>query len=304
MIRKHNRRAAKAAFTIALGVAIILGGAAAAPAAQSKAAATPIIIGTKDFPEQFLLGQLYKQALEAKGFKVSYKENIGSTELIDKSLRSGKVTFYPEYTGIMLSVTFHRTALPKTALGTYNLAKQLYGRRGQTLLKQTPFQDRDGIAVLRATATKYGVKTVGDLKKVPNLTLAGFPTFESRWATSLKRLYGVSFDFTPLAGISAYTLLNQKKVLAAAIFTTDPQLISTKYVVLREPRNMFGFQFVAPVLSKKLVAENGTRFSATVNKVSSLLTLRAMIAMNKAVIVDKKSAARVAASFLKANGLK
>ena len=304
MIRKHNRRAAKAAFTIALGVAIILGGAAAAPAAQSKAAATPIIIGTKDFPEQFLLGQLYKQALEAKGFKVSYKENIGSTELIDKSLRSGKVTFYPEYTGIMLSVTFHRTALPKTALGTYNLAKQLYGRRGQTLLKQTPFQDRDGIAVLRATATKYGVKTVGDLKKVPNLTLAGFPTFESRWATSLKRLYGVSFDFTPLAGISAYTLLNQKKVLAAAIFTTDPQLISTKYVVLREPRNMFGFQFVAPVLSKKLVAENGTRFSATVNKVSSLLTLRAMIAMNKAVIVDKKSAARVAASFLEANGLK
>jgi osmoprotectant transport system substrate-binding protein len=303
VIRKHNRRAAKAAFTIALGVAIILGGAAAAPAAHSRAAATPIIIGTKDFPEQFVLGQLYKQALEAKGFEVSYKENIGSTELIDKSLRSGKITFYPEYTGIMLSVTFHRTTLPRTALGTYTLAKQLYGRRGQTLLKQTPFQDSDGIAVLRTTAAKYGLKTVGDLKKVPDLTLAGFPTFETRWAPSLKRLYGVTFDFTPLAGISAYTLLNQKKVLAAGIFTTDPQLISTKYVVLREPRHIFGFQYVAPVLSKKLVAENGSRFTSTVNKVSSLLTTRAMIAMNKAVIVDKKSAARVAAQFLKANGL-
>jgi osmoprotectant transport system substrate-binding protein len=303
VIRKHNRRAAKAAFTIALGVAIVLGGAAAAPAAHSKAAATPIIIGTKDFPEQFVLGQLYKQALEAKGFKVSYKENIGSTELIDKSLRSGKVTFYPEYTGIMLSVTFHRKTLPKTALGTYTLAKQLYGKRGQTLLRQTPFQDRDGIAVLRATANQYGVKTVGDLKKVPNLTLAGFPTFESRWASSLKSLYGVSFDFTPLAGISAYTLLDQKKVLAAAIFTTDPQLISTKYVVLREPRNIFGFQYVAPVLSKKLVSENGANFTSTVNRVSSLLTGKAMIAMNKAVIVDKKSAAKVAAAFLKANGL-
>ncbi len=213
------------------------------------------------------------------------------------------MTFYPEYTGIMLSVTFHRTTLPKTALGTYSLAKQLYGRRGQTLLKQTPFQDSDGIAVLRTTATRYGLKTVGDLKKVPNLTLAGFPTFETRWAPNLKRLYGVTFDFTPLAGISAYTLLNQKKVLAAGIFTTDPQLISTKYVVLREPRHMFGFQYVAPVLSKKLIAENGARFSATVNKVSSLLTTRAMIAMNKAVIVDKKSAARVAAQFLKENGL-
>ena len=281
MIRKHNRRAAKAAFAIALGVAIVLGGAAAAPAALDKQQATPIIIGTKDFPEQYVLGQLYKQALEAKGFKVQYKENIGSTELIDKSLRSGKVTFYPEYTGIMLSVTFGKKTLPKTAIGTYNLAKQLYGKRGQTLLRQTPFQDRDGIAVLKTTANKYGLKTVGDLKKVPSLTLAGFPTFETRWASSLSSLYGVKFDFTPLAGISAYTLLTQKKVL----------------------RNMFGFQYVAPVLSKKLVAENGSSFTSTVNKVSALLTGPAMIAMNKAVAIDKKPASAVAKAFLKANKL-
>ena len=83
MIRKHNRRAAKAAFTIALGVALILGGAAAAPAADSQS--TPIIVGAKNFPEQYVLGQLYKQALEAKGFDVQYKENIGSTELIDSA---------------------------------------------------------------------------------------------------------------------------------------------------------------------------------------------------------------------------
>jgi osmoprotectant transport system substrate-binding protein len=303
VIRKHNRRAAKAAFMIALGVAIILGGAAAAPAAHSKTAATPIIIGTKDFPEQFILGQLYKQALEAKGFKVSYKENLGSTELVDKALRSNRVTFYPEYTGIMLSVTFHKTSLPKTVRGTYSLAKRLYEQRGQTLLNMTPFQDRDGIAVLRTTASKYGLKTVGDLKKVPDLTLAGFPTFETRWAAQMKRLYGVVFDFTPLSGISAYSLLSQGKVLAAGIFTTDPQLISTKYVVLREPRNMFGFQNVAPVMNKKLVSENGSTFTSTVNKVTSLLTLRAMIAMNKAVTVDKKSAQKVASAFLKANGL-
>lgn len=303
MIRKHTRRAAKAAFAIAFGVAIVIGGAGTAPAAGDRSQATAIIIGTKDFPEQFVLGQLYKQALEAKGFNVRYKENIGSTELIDKSLRSGKVTFYPEYTGIMLSVTFGKKTLPKTAAGTYALAKQLYGRRGQTLLKQTPFQDRDGIAVLRTTAAQYELKTVGDLKKVPNLTLSGFPTFETRWGPSLKRLYGVTFDFTPLAGTDPYAPLTQKKVLAAAIFTTDPQLISTKYVVLSEPKNMFGFQYVAPVLDKDLVAENGTRFTSTVNKVSSLLTLRAMIAMNKAVVSDKKPAATVARAFLKANKL-
>ena len=303
MIRKHNRRAAKAAFAIALGVAIVLGGAAAAPAGVDSGQATPIIIGTKDFPEQYVLGQLYKQALEAKGFKVSYKENIGSTELIDKSLRSGKVTFYPEYTGIMIFVTHKRKTAPKTALATFNLAKRLYEKRGQTLLKQTPFQDRDGIAVLRSTATKYGLKSIADLKKVPDLTISGFPTFEKRWAPSMKRLYGVSFEFTPLAGTDPYTTLRQGKVEASGIFTTDPQLISTRYVVLNDPKNLFGFQYVAPVLDKDLVSENGARFTSTVNKVSSLLTTRVMIALNKAVIVDKKPAAAVAKAFLKANKL-
>src|SRR5437870_13706250 len=87
VIRKHTRRAAKAAFAISLGVAIVLGGAVAASASSAKAQATPIIIGTKNFPEQYVLGQLYKQALEAKGFTVAgYKENIGSTELIAKAL--------------------------------------------------------------------------------------------------------------------------------------------------------------------------------------------------------------------------
>lgn len=305
MIRKHNRRAAKAAFAIALGVAIVLGGAVAAgaPAAQSQTA--PIIVGTKNFPEQYVLGQLYKQALEAQGFEVQYRENIGSTELIDTALRSGKVTLYPEYTGIMLSVTFKRKSLPRTAAGTYSLAKRLYERRGQTLLRQTPFQDRDELAVLRRTANRYGLRTVGDLKKVPDLSIAAFPEWESRWTGQIGRLYGVrGFEFVPLAGISAYTLLDRGQVEAAGIFTTDPQLVSSRYVVLAEPKNMFGFQHVAPVVSKRLVAQYGTKFTSTLNRVSALLTEKAMIAMNKAVAIDKKPAARVADAFLKANGLK
>ena len=305
MIRKHNRRAAKAAFAIAIGVALVLGGAAAAPAAHEQAEATPIVIGTKNFTEQYVLGQLYKQALEAKGLKVGYKENIGSTELIAKSLTTGKITAYPEYTGVMLTVTFGRKSTPTTALATYNLAKSLWSKRGYALGKQTPFQDVDAVAVLRTTATKYGLKTVGDLKKVPNLTLAAFPEFETRQTglVGMRRVYGVTnVEFKPLAGISAYTLLDKKQVLAAGIFSTDPQLISTKYVVLRDPRNIFGFQHVAPIVSKKVVAENPTLLP-TLNRVSALLTVKAMIAMNKAVAIDKKPAAAVARAFLKANKL-
>jgi osmoprotectant transport system substrate-binding protein len=307
VIRKHNRRAAKAAFSIALGVALILGLVAAAPAAlgtQSGAKATPIIVGTKNFPEQYVLGQLYKQALEAKGFNVQYKENIASTELIDTSLKSGKITMYPEYTGIMLSVTFKQKTLPKTAGATYALAKKLYGKRGQTLLAQTPFQDVDVIAVTRATAKKYGLKSLRDLRKVPNLSIAAFPEWETRWRDEIGARYGVKgFDFVPLAGISAYQLLDQKKVLAADVFTTDPQLLSRKYVQLRDPQNMFGFQHVAPVVSKKLVSEYGAKFTSTINKVTNLLTVKAIAAMNRAVGINKKDPEDVAAAFLKANSL-
>ena len=95
MIRKHNRRAAKAAFSIALGVALVLGLlASSAPAAQSQT--TPIIVGAKNFPEQYVLGQLYRQALIAAGYKVKYKENLGSTEIADTALKSGRVALHPE----------------------------------------------------------------------------------------------------------------------------------------------------------------------------------------------------------------
>jgi osmoprotectant transport system substrate-binding protein len=304
VIRKHNRRAAKAAFSIALGVALVLGLlVSAAPAAQTQTA--PIIVGAKNFPEQYVLGQLYRQALIAAGYQVRYKENIGSTELIDAALRSGQVTLYPEYTGIMLTATFKRKTVPKTAKGTYDLAKRLYERRGQTLLRQTPFQDRDVLAVTRATANRYNLRSIADLKRVPNLEIAGFPEWEARWRGQIGRQYGVrGFDFVPLAGLSAYQLLDRGDVQAADVFTTDPQLLGRKYVQLRDGKNMFGFQHVAPVVDRDLIRQNGAKFTSTLNKVTRLLTVKAMQAMLKAVVISKRPAARVADQFLKANNLK
>jgi osmoprotectant transport system substrate-binding protein len=98
VIRKHTRRAAKAAFAISLGVAIVLG-LLAGTARPAPKAGPAIVIGTKNFPEEYVLGELYKQALAAKGFSVTNKGSLGSTELIQTALTSGKINFYPEYTG-------------------------------------------------------------------------------------------------------------------------------------------------------------------------------------------------------------
>jgi osmoprotectant transport system substrate-binding protein len=281
---------------------------AAAPATTEAAAEQPaVVLGTKNFTEEFILGELYKQALEAKGYEVELKSNIGSTEIIDTALTSGQINFYPEYTGTALTVVFGEEGSAPTAEETYEQAKQLYETRGQTLLDMTPFSDSDAIAVLKKTADEHGLQTVGDLKKVPNLRLGGQPEFRTRTQglPGLRANYGVTkVEFVPFAGISPYEALDQGKVDAAAIFSTDPPLATGKYVVLEDTEAQFGFQNVAPVVDQGLVDALGQDFVDAVNAVSALLTEDAIIAMNSAVAIDQEPAADVAGEFLEANGLK
>jgi osmoprotectant transport system substrate-binding protein len=308
VIRKHRSRAAKAAFAISLGVAIVIGLFAAVLARPAQSAGTTVIVGTKNFPEEFILGQLYKQALEAKGFTVSYKENIGSTELIQTSLTSGKINFYPEYTGVIVQDVFHHTSSGKTAVATWQLAKKLEAAKGYTVLNATPFFDTDVVAVTNATAKKFGLKSIADLKKAGSFKFGGFPECKTRNTCFIgyTKQYGITnATFTPLAGISAYAALDNGSILAADVFSTDPPLgKGSKYTVLNDPKHVTGFQNVAPIVKTSVATSLGSKFTTTVNAVSAKLTQNAIVAMNKAVIVDKQSAAKVASAFLKANGLK
>jgi osmoprotectant transport system substrate-binding protein len=302
VVRKHARRAVKAAFAVALAIPIVLGGTA-----NAQTTATPTItVGTKNFTEAFVLGQLYKQALEAKGFKVAYKENIGSSELIDTALTSGKINFYPEYTGVLaLNIAHVKTPL-KTAAATYVAAKAFEEKRGYTMLRQTPFFDADSFTVLTKTAKKYGLKTISDLKKVPNLSYGGYPECDKRITCllGLKQIYGLKdIKFVQLGTIPVTKLIDSRKVTGGDIFTTEPALANPKYTALIDNKHIYGFQNVAPVVSKKVVSAYGARFTNAVNAVSAKLTNKAMIAMNKAVAVDKKTPASVAKAFLQANGL-
>ena len=310
MIRKHTRRAAKAAFAISLGVAIVIGlfAAVLARPAHARTTAPPtIVLGTKNFGEEYILGQLYKQALEAKGFKVSYKENIGATEIVHAALTSGKINMYPEYTGVVVQVVYHHTSSPSTAAGTYRLAKQLEAKKGITALPPTPFYDTDALAVTNATAKKYGLKSIADLKKVGSFKLGGPPTCKTRTTCFLgyTKQYGITkATFVPLGIGLSYTALDKGDVLAADVFSTDPPLAKpSKYTVLADPKHVTGFQNVTPLVKTSVLKAAGPTFAKTVNAVSAKLTTPAIAAMNKAFYVDKQPAARIAKAFLQANGL-
>jgi osmoprotectant transport system substrate-binding protein len=301
----YLRRAPKLALVIAGAAAVALG-AAATVARADRAAKPALTIGTKNFTEQYVLGELYKQALEAKGYKVTLKEDIGSSELIDTALKSGKVNFYPEYTGVIVADIAKQTP-PKTALATWEAAKRFEnGKRNATLLKMTPFSNSDSFGLLAKTAKKLGVKSIVDMKKVKSFTFAGFPECRTRTTCliGLQRQYGLTqTKFVPLGSISVYTLLDKGTVTAGDVFSTDPQLVGGKYTVLTDPKHIFGFQNIAPVVSEKVAKAGGAGFASAVNAVSAKLTVDAMRAMNKAVAIDKQSPASVAGAFLKANGL-
>jgi osmoprotectant transport system substrate-binding protein len=265
-----------------------------------------VTLGTKDFTEEFVLGELYKQALEAKGYKVNLKKNIGSTEIIDKALTSGQIDGYPEYLGVSVAVTFAKDIIPKSAQQTYDLAKKLYADRGQVLSQQTPFFDVDAIATTKDYASKNGLKSVADLKKLPSFTVGARPEFKDRYQglKGMQKVYGLTnAKFKQLALGIQYQALDSGDVDSANVFSTDAQLASGKYTVLEDPKGVFGYQHVAMVMDKKKNDALGPEFFATIDGVSKLLTNDAMISMNKAVAIDKQPEADVAKKFLQANGL-
>ena len=263
-------------------------------------------LGTKDFTEEFVLGELYKQALEAKGYTVNLKKNIGSTEIIDKALTSGQIDGYPEYLGVSVAVVARKDIIPKSDQQTYDLAKQFYEGRGQTISQQTPFFDVDAIATTKDFATKNNLKSVADLKKLKSFTVGARPEFKSRYQglKGMQKVYGLNnAQFKQLALGIQYQALDKGDVDSANVFSTDAQLASGKYTVLEDPKGVFGYQHVAMVFDKKKNDALGPEFFQTIDDVSKLLTNDAMISMNKAVALDKQPEAEVAKKFLQANGI-
>jgi osmoprotectant transport system substrate-binding protein len=266
----------------------------------------PVTIGDKNFTEENILGQLYAQALEAKGYKVALKENVGSTEIIYKALSTGQIDMYPEYTGILLSAIANQTKEPPTAGQAYAQAKAFVEKQGLTLLSYTPFYDSDALAALPSYAAAHHLSSIPGLKPLgKSVILGGPPEFATRYEglVGLKQVYGVVPTFKPIAIELSYKALEGGQVHVQTVFTTDGQLLSGKFKLLADPKHVFGFQNVAPVVKKSVLAAEGPAFGQTLNSVSALLTLHAIQQLNAAVSIDKQSAATVAHQFLAANGL-
>lgn len=269
-----------------------------------------VVMGSKNFAEQTVLGELYTQALKAKGYNVTLKSSIGGSELIDKSLESNQIQMFPEYLGETVT-SVAKLPAPTSASQTYNEAKQwLEQNRQATVLLQTPFEDTDAIVVTTQYAQQHGLETISDLNKVgpggQGVTISGPPEFQNRETglVGMKKAYNLpNVGYLPAPPGSQYTAVDQGSAQAANAFTTDYQLTTGKYKLLTDPQAVFGFQYVAPIVKQSTLQQQGPEFAATLNWVSGLLTPEAIQALNQQVQGNNQPAGDVAKQFLAANGL-
>jgi osmoprotectant transport system substrate-binding protein len=265
-----------------------------------------VTLGTKNFTEQLILGQLYAQALRAKGFTINLKSNLGSSEVVDRELTGGRIDGYPEYTGTVLSVLANDPVRPASAQDAYTRAASFERKRGVTVLAMAPATDIDVVVTKPAYATQHHLQTLFDLRRLGAVTLAAAPEFRTRFngLIGLRRVYGdTNIRVVPVKIGRQYQLLDDGQVQFAAVFTTDGNLTRGGFTMLKDPRNVFGFQNVTFLIRTRTLAQEGPAFAETINAVSHVLSTQALRVMNAAVDLDQQSPAAVARQFLRANGL-
>jgi osmoprotectant transport system substrate-binding protein len=264
-----------------------------------------VTIGDKNFTEQFVLGELYKQALVAQGYTVSIDRNIGLTQL--QALQSGRLAMYPEYLGTWNTAVAGNQQQFSTLREAYQ-AGQLYAQaHGLQLLDETPFSDVNAIGVTTTYAQQNALHTIADLVKVaPTLTIGAPPQFKTSAAglPLIEQEYGIlPAGFKALDVGEQYQALDQGTVQAADVNTTDGQLLTGQYALLADPKRAFGWGNVVPIVPSKVLVTEGPAFATTINRVSSLLSTQMMRQLNAEVDIYNQDPTAVAKQFLVAHGL-
>ena len=290
--------------------ALVAGACGGASTGGGSAAAKPAVkVGSTNFYEQGILAELYAQILEANGYKVERKLNLGNREIVQPALESGQIDLDAEYLATLLTF-LDKTAKASTdpketakSLQTALTAKKL------TVLDAAAATDQNGFVVTKDTAAKYNLKKLSDLGPVAkDLVLGGPAECPQRpfCAVGLKGTYGITFkDFKPLdaGGPLTVAALEGKQIDVGLLFTSDPGIVAKGFVLLEDDKHLQLSDNIAPVVRDELLAKDDGTIKKLLNSISAKLSQAELNDMNKAVSIDKKDPKDVASAWLKKQGL-
>ncbi len=268
-----------------------------------------LTIGSKNFTEQRVLGEIFAQGLEAAGYTIDKRLDVGDEKVAMKALENGEIDAYPEYTGTALLSFFGKqpNELPKDPEEAYRDARQGYAKRGLVAFPPTPFTSSNEVAVTQETADEYGLQKISDLKgQARDLTLAGSPECRERLdcLLGLERVYGLDFGrFTPVPIPERHEVLTSGKADVSIVFTTDPQIQRESEVLLEDDRSMLPPQNSSLVVRRSVAEEAGPDLPRTLKMIQARLTDENMQELNARVDLDGQDPASVAKAYLEENGL-
>jgi len=266
-----------------------------------------VVIGDKNFTEQFLLGELYYQALLAQGYDVSLTQNIGATSVSLQAIAAHTLDIYPEYLNVILSQFAHDPSSFKHLRGAYRAAQTWAATHRLSLLPPTPFSDTAGLGVTSSYAFAHNLVTLYGLRRVaPSMTVGvpPIPEFQTTGLPALEQVYGFLPAGVQTVNIGAqYSALSAGEIQAAFVNTTDGQLSNPAYTVLSDPHHALGYGNVVPIVSSAVLLAEGPVFAKTIEKIDSLLTMAVIRRLNAQVDLGLAPPATVARRFLEQNHL-
>lgn len=283
----------------------LAGGPAGTPTAGPPAAADVIKVGSANFTESRLLGEIYAQALEAKGVKVERSFGIGSREVYFPALQDGSIDLIPEYTGNLLQEIDPQATATASDQVYQELTQKLPD--GMIVLEQSAAEDKDAVVITQETAQRYNARSIADLAPhCGEIVFGGPPEFAERpyGLPGIERLYGCTFaDFRSLdaGGPLTVAALTDGSIQAADLFTTDPTIADRGWVALEDPKNNFAAQNVVPLVNE---AKANEQVRQTLNAISAALTTEELLQLNREVAnAGENTVAEVATRWLTANSL-
>ena len=289
-------------FLVAALVASACGGSG-----SSSGPKPTVKVGSFNFPESVLLGEMYAQALEANGYTVERKLNLGNREIVFPALEKGDIDVVPEYIATVLRF------VDKSAKGSSDpkeAAKQLQDAvkaKNLTVLDYASAQDENAFVVTKATADKYKLKKLSDAAANAQglLVLGGPPECPQRpfCKLGLEQTYGIKFkDFKPLDSGGALTVaaLDGNQVDIGLLFSSDAIISVKGYTVLEDDKHLQLADNVVALVRNAVATDD---FKKVLNSIAAKLTTDELIALNKANGVDKKDAKDVARDWLKKQGI-
>ena len=275
----------------------------------TPAAKPSVKVGSTNFYEQGILAELYAQILEANGYTVERKLNLGNREIVEPALESGQIDIVAEYLATLLVFVDKNAKASTDPKETAKTLQTALAAKKLTVLDPAAATDQNGFVVTKDTAAKLALKKLSDLAPVAaQLVLGGPPECPQRpfCALGLKNTYGLTFkDFKPLdaGGPLTVAALDGKQIDVALLFTSDPTIVAKSFVLLDDDKHLQLSDNIAPVVRDDLLAKDDGTIKKLLNSISAKLSQDELNGLNKSVSVDKKDPKDVAKAWLKQQGL-